>query len=194
MLVLCDKLAGECEGVMMSSRQRYAMNAAVLTDWVLDCYECAKYVAKGRGEDGAGITPEGAAIDFLVAWVSGGGTLTEFMEGGYREQIRVTGYPLKEMVEHYGLSWSVLAAWIRKDPERDRRYRAAMVDRGAMAKERLLDGWWKTAEIEVPDELATHGDVHKAREALAKVEGVFKGDVGVKGSVTITFDDVDARA
>lgn len=182
----------------MSSRTRYAHNAAVLMDWVLECYECAKWDARERGasaEEMHAITPEGAAIDFLAAWIAGGGSLQEFMDGGYREQVKRDGAStLKGLSDAYGLPWNVLAAWIRKDAERDRRYRAAMADRGAIRKERLIDGWWRTADIEVPEDMATHNDVHKAREALAKTEGMFKGDVGVKGSVTITFDDVDGRA
>ena len=68
-----------------------------------------------------------------------------------------------------------------------------MMDRSAYRKERLLDGWWKTADS-VVDEAPTHGDVHKAREALAKAEGMFKDTQQTNVGVTVRFDAVDARA
>lgn len=61
-------------------------------------------------------------------------------------------------------------------------------DRDAFRKERLFDGWWMTAE-QVPEEVVTHGDVHKAREALAKGMGVFtEQKVQVDTQITIIHE------
>lgn len=128
------------------------------------------WIATMEGED--------QAIDFLAAHIADNGSIPEFCQ-------------------QQGLMWGVLAAWIRKDEERNKRYQQALADRGAMRKEHLLDGWWQTAK-EVPESAVTHGDVHKAREALAKAEGVFEsgkagitvtpGD-GTPKSITVTFVD-----
>lgn len=148
----------------MSSRINYANAAAVLTDFIR---ESESMVPGSVGDD--------AAIDFIVQWVGNGGSMVG-------------------LCDQYGLQWGVLAAWIRKDATRNDRYMQAMADRGMIRKERLLDGWWDTATREV-ERAVEHGDVHKAREALAKAEGMFKVEGGGKGgSITITFDDVDARA
>ena len=107
------------------------------------------------------------AIDYIAQWLADGGSM-------------------KALCEQYGLQWGVVAAWIRKSPERDSRYIQAMLDRSAFRKERLLDGWWKTAQA-VPEDVVTHGDVAKARDALAKAEGVYSegGKVQVDTQITI---------
>lgn len=117
---------------------------------------------------------EDAGIDFLAQWLADGNSMQDFCM-------------------QYGLNWGTLHAWIRNSPERNARYTQAMVDRSALRKERLLDGWWKTAQ-EVVEMPATHGDVHKAREALAKAEGMFKDTQQTQVGVVIKFDSVDARA
>lgn len=110
---------------------------------------------------------EDRAIDYIAQWLADGNSM-------------------KALCETYGLQWGVVAAWIRKSPERDARYSQAMQDRSAFRREKLLDGWWATAES-VPEEKVGHGDVAKARDALAKVEGVFseKADVKVDTQITI---------
>lgn len=108
-----------------------------------------------------------AAINFIAAWLADGNSM-------------------KALCEQYGLQWGILAAWVRGDPERNRRYQQAMQDRSAFRKERLLDGWWETA-AQVPDDAATHGDVHKAREALAKAEGIFSDAAKVQVDTQITI-------
>lgn len=132
------------------------------------------WVLENGGEEGA--------IDYLASWLADGNSM-------------------QALCTQYSLTWGVLAAWIRKSPERDGRYRQAMLDRSALRKERLIDGWWDTA-AQVPEDAVTHGDVHKARESLAKAEGVFEkgasvsigsGD-GTPKSITVTFvDAVDGR-
>jgi hypothetical protein len=117
---------------------------------------------------------DAAAIDFIAAWIAGGKSMPELCRA-------------------YGLTWGVLAAWIRRDPERNERYSQAMVDRSAFRKERLLDGWWEVADAKV-EEAPGHGDVHKARESLAKAEGMFKDQQQMAVGVTVRFDSVDARA
>ena len=110
---------------------------------------------------------EERAIDYVASWIANGGSV-------------------QELCRQYGLTWGVLAAWIRKSPERDARYSQAMLDRSAMRRERLLDGWWQTAES-VPEEKVGHGDVHKARESLAKAEGVFSDASKVQVDTQITI-------
>ena len=140
----------------MSSRITYANAAAVLTDFVLEC-------SQGRQD----VSPEDAAIDFIASWIADGGSM-------------------RALCEHYGLTWGVVAAWIRKDRDRDARYSQAMMDRSAMRRERLLDGWWETAES-VPEDVVTHGDVHRARESLAKAEGVVSDAAKVQVDTQITI-------
>ena len=158
----------------MSSRLTYAAGGAALADWVVQCWNDAPVKA-----DGSRYEPDEAAIGYLAQWVADGNAVQAFCE-------------------RYGLNWWVLAGWIRKSPERDSIYKQAMADRSAFRQEALLDGWWRTASM-LPVAEVTHGDVHKAREALAKAEGMFKPDVSEAGSggngmpskITITF--VDAK-
>ncbi len=164
----------------MSSRLTYANGAGVLTDFVMDCWNClpSKY-----GTDGVAISPDEAAIDFIVAWVGG----LDKEEDEKKGRGSFDG-----LCQAYGLSWPVLAGWIRGNPERNRRVQQALQDRGMIRKERLLDGWWQTAKIAVPEGQATHGDVHKAREALAKSEGLFSdaAKVQVDTQITIVHESV----
>lgn len=112
---------------------------------------------------------EDAAIDYLASYLAGDGSLTEFCRQN-------------------GLNWGLLAAWIRKSPERNARFQQALMDRDAWRKERLLDGWWDTASRE-PEVAVTHGDVHKAREALAKASGLFaEQKVQVDTQITIVHE------
>lgn len=112
---------------------------------------------------------EQEAIDYLTSHLANGGSMQDFCALN-------------------GLNWGLVAAWIRGDSERNTRYQQAMADRSAYRKERLLDGWWQTA-AQVPDEGVTHGDVHKAREALAKAEGVFaEQKVQVDTQITIIHE------
>ena len=166
----------------MSSRINYANHAAVLADFVLECWQCAR-LAKVliTNEDGSKreITADEAAIDFIVSWIAD----PDNEQGS-----------LIKLCTAYSLNWGTLHAWIRKDPKRDALYVKAMADRGLARKERLLDGFWETALMPV-EKPAEHLDVHRARESLAKAEGMFKPDAGnVKGSITISFDEVDSRA
>jgi len=149
-------------GASMSSRLTYANGAAVLTDWVLECGQNAP----------EGVGAEDAAVDFIAAWLCNGNSM-------------------QELVNRYGLNWGVLAAWIRKDDKRNARYQQAMLDRSAFRKEKLLDGWWTTA-VQVPEDVVTHGDVHKARESLAKAEGLFSdaARVVVDNNITIVHESV----
>ena len=146
----------------MSSRLTYAAGGAALADWVVQCWMDAPVKA-----DGSRYEPDEAAIGYLAQWVADGESVQAFCE-------------------RYGLNWGVLAGWIRKSPERDAIYRQALVDRDAWRKEKLLDLWWRTAEAASPDEL-THGDIHKARESLAKVGGMFTPDNSVKVDTQITI-------
>lgn len=146
----------------MSSRLTYAAGGAALADWVVQCWTDAPVKA-----DGSRYEPDEAAIGYLAQWVA-------------------DGFSVQAFCERYGLNWGVLAGWIRKSPERDAIYRQALVDRDAWRKEKLLDLWWRTAEASSPDEL-THGDIHKARESLAKVGGMFTPDTSVKVDTQITI-------
>lgn len=146
----------------MSSRLTYAAGGAALAEWVVQCWTDAPVKA-----DGTRYEPDEAAIGYLAQWVA-------------------DGFSVQEFCERYGLNWGVLAGWIRKSPERDAIYRQALVDRDAWRKEKLLDLWWQTAEGVVAAEL-THGDVHKARESLAKVGGMFTPDNAVKVDTHITI-------
>lgn len=146
----------------MSSRLTYAAGGAALAEWVVQCWTDAPVKA-----DGSRYEPDEAAIGYLAQWVADGESVQAFCE-------------------RYGLNWGVLAGWIRKSPERDAIYRQALVDRDAWRKEKLLDLWWRTAEAVSPDEL-THGDIHKARESLAKVGGMFTPDTSVKVDTQITI-------
>lgn len=110
---------------------------------------------------------EERAIDYIAQWLA-------------------DGRSMRELCERYGLQWGVVAAWIRKNPERDARYSQAMQDRSAFRREKLLDGWWQTAES-VPEEVVTHGDVAKARESLAKAEGVYNDAAKVQVDTQITI-------
>jgi len=146
----------------MSSRISYANSAAVLVDFIREC----ESVSELKGD--------AAAIDYIAAWIAGGGSMPE-------------------LCKRYGLTWGVLAAWIRRDTERNERYSQAMADRSASRRERMLAGWREVAEARV-EEAPGHGDVHKAREALAKAEGMFKDVQQTNVGVTVRFDAVDARA
>ena len=143
----------------MSSRLTYANGAASLVDWIR---ECEAMTPELSGDE--------AAIEYLAAWLANGGSM-------------------RDLVERYGLNWGVLAGWIRGNDEREGRYRQALIDRSALRREKLLDGWWVTAEG-VPEDEVTHGDVAKARDALAKAEGVFSdaGNVKVDTRVTIVHE------
>ena len=158
----------------MSGRITYANNAAVLTDWVMECWQCAKH-AGVKKEDGSELTPDEAAIDFIVAWLADGGSV-------------------KGLCESYSLSWGVLWAWVNRNDARKMAYESAMAARGVLRREGLIDAWSATAE-QVPDVGVQHVDVHRAREALAKAEGVFKNaEANVSGTLTIKLDSVDAKA
>lgn len=106
---------------------------------------------------------EQETIDFLAAWIA-------------------DGKSLREMCDTYALTWGVLAAWIRQDKERNFRYQQALIDRKAFQQERLLDGWWETANLPV-DAPASHGDVHKARDSLAKTLGMYSDKQAVEMTV-----------
>lgn len=165
----------------MSSRINYSNHAAVMVDFVLECYNAAvgagvKITASDGGKRDP--TPDEAAIDFIVTWISD----HENEQGS-----------LLKLCRMYALNWGTLHAWIRKDAERNRLYQQAMADRKLARLEFVLDGWMDTAAMPV-EKSAEHLDVHRARESIAKAEGMFKPDGAVKGSITITFDDVDARA
>jgi hypothetical protein len=110
---------------------------------------------------------EERAIDFIAQWLT-------------------DGKSMRDLCDTYGLQWGVVAAWIRKNPERDARYSQAMADRSAFRREKLLDGWWATAES-VPEEVVTHGDVAKARESLAKAEGVYSDAAKVQVDTQVTI-------
>jgi len=128
--------------------------------------DLADWIAENGGEE--------ESIGLIVAHLCDSGSMTRFV------------------VDH-DLNWGVLAAWIRKSPERNSLYSQAMLDRGQIRKEKLLDGWWETADS-VVDDAPGHVDVHRAREALAKAEGVFKDSVSAGGGITIRFDSVDQKA
>lgn len=112
----------------------------------------ADWVLKNGGEQGA--------IEFLATFVASdeSGSLWEFCN-------------------NEGLNWSILSMWIRKDEKRNLAFRTALTDRSAFRKERLLDGWWKTAALKV-EKPPEHQDVHRAREALAKAEGMLGPNAG----------------
>lgn len=120
----------------------------------------ADWINENGGED--------ASVDFIAAWIADGNSI-------------------RQLCTDHALTWGVLAAWIRQVPARDARYKQAMLDRGVFRKERLLDDWWKTAD-ETPDTAPTHGDVHKAREAIAKAEGVFSDKLNVQHSGEVQVD------
>lgn len=162
----------------MSGRITYANNAAILMDWVMECWHGAKYGGVKK-DDGHGemidLTPDEAAIEFIVSWLADGGSI-------------------KGLCEQYSLSWGVLWAWVNRNDVRKTAYDAAMSARGLMRREGLIDGWAATASL-VPERGVEHVDVHRAREALAKVEGMFKdASANVSGTLTIKLDSVDAKA
>lgn len=105
---------------------------------------------------------DGKAIDYFVAHVAEGHGIPEFCTAN-------------------ALMWGVLAGWIRNDPDRNTRYQQAMLDRGAFRKEKLLDLWWEKARATPPD-APSHGDVHKAQEAIAKAEGIFNDKLNIQHS------------
>ena len=145
----------------MSSRITYANGAAVLVDFIRECEQCAP----------EGVVGDTAAIEFIAAWLSNPDPAQS---------------SLQKLCGHYGLNWGVLAGWIRNDPVRNARFSQAMLDRDAFRKERLLDGWWETAS-QVPKDGVTHGDVAKARDALAKAEGVFNDAAKVQVDTQVTI-------
>lgn len=107
-------------------------------------------------------------MDYVVGVVAGGKSLVKF-------------------VEEEGLDWKVFSAWVN-DEKRIGRYQEALKARSVVRREKLLDGWWETA-VMVVEEAVTHGDVHRAREALGKAEGVFEraATVSVAGDGKITI-------
>ena len=118
------------------------------------------------------------AMDFIGNWVASGRSMIAFCK-------------------HYGLDYGVVGSWIRGDKDRDVVYQAALRDRGSYRREKLVDGFWQTAQM-VPVDPVSHGDVHRAREALAKVEGMYKtddnggrfgGGGGMPEKITIVFVD-----
>ena len=145
----------------MSSRLTYANGAAVLVDFIRECEQCAP----------EGVVGDDAAIEFIAAWMCNPDPAQS---------------SLQKLCGHYGLNWGVLAGWIRNDAARNARFSQAMMDRNAFRKERLLDGWWETAQA-VPEDVVTHGDVAKARESLAKAEGVYSDASKVQVDTQITI-------
>ena len=153
----------------MSNRTNWAERASRLVSWQNEIGVLAR-------AGGLEIDDAEASLQYLINELTGGKSVEEFV--------------VQEAVD-----WPMLAAWVKADEKRHERYKAAFSDRKVLRHERLLDGWWKKAKVEVPSELLTHGDQNKAMENLAKAEGLFKqGEGGVKGTITVTFDDVDARA
>ena len=130
-----------------------------MVDWIMEV---------SQSVPGAGTADE-KAVDYFVAELAGGKSVPEFMQ-------------------QEALDWPVFAAWLRKDEARNARYLEALKDRSALRKEKLVDGWWETASMAV-EKAAEHGDVHKAREALAKAEGMFEkaSSVSVTGDGKITI-------
>jgi hypothetical protein len=115
------------------------------------------------------------AIDFIASWLADGGSM-------------------RDLCERYGLKWGVLAAWVRKDARRNALFEQAMADRKMYFKEKLMDGWWRTEGEPIPDGVATHGDIHKARESIAKTLGMYSEGVQVGASVTVVLDKLDRAA
>jgi alpha-beta hydrolase superfamily lysophospholipase len=129
-------------------------------DWIME-------IAQSVPGDG---TADDKAVDYFVAELSGGKSVPEFM--------------VQEWLE-----WPIFAAWLRKDVKRNARYMQALADRSALRKEKLVDLWWDTA-VQEPEEAPGHGDIHKAREALAKAEGMFVDRREVEHSVGVTVEIV----
>ena len=96
------------------------------------------------------------------------------------------GNSMDQLCSETGMNWGVLTAWVRSDEKRNARFMQAIEDRKAQRKEKLLDQWWKVADKESEDPL-THHDIHRARESLAKAEGVFSSGVNVSGDAKITI-------
>lgn len=173
----------------MSNRLRYADEASRLVEVVEESRQQAERLGL-KNDKGMPLTGDEALIAFLVAWVTTP-KRADGDPGGFHDP----GIPA--FCKAYALGWGVLAAWIRRGPERNSAFQQGLLDRGLIRKERLLDLWWQQAEAK-PDDAPTHGDVHKAREALAKAEGVFEsgkagitvtpGD-GTPKSITVTFVD-----
>ncbi len=158
----------------MSKRMRYAESAGRVIQWVDEI--AANIADYDVGSPPRRATPAEKAVAYFASSISDGQGYAEF-------------------VEQEALPSGVFLAWVRNDERLNEVYTQSLKDRGVLRREQLLDAFWKTAKIDVPDTEATHADVHRAREALAKGEGLFKqGDASVKGSITVTFDDVDSRA
>ncbi len=143
------------------------MDAAILADFILEC--------GGENE----------TIEFIAAWIADGESMDELVkDGGYKRR-----RGLNDIAATYALNWGVLAAWIRKDNRRNQRYIEAMQDRGAIRRERILDKWWEVAKKD-PDGAPSFGDVHKALEALAKTESMFKENLTVTATITRSTEEL----
>ena len=140
-------------------------------DFAMTCWHGLPSKVDGEGRQ---ISPEEAAIDFIATWIC------DPNEGS-----------LMKLCKEYSLNWGVLWAWIRKDAGRNQMYQEAMLARGQLRKEWLIDEWKTTAVMKPADDVS-HGDVHKAREALAKAEGVFSdaNKVQVDTQITIVHESV----
>ena len=149
----------------------HATLAAIVNEWVKEIGSNARYAAKEVGateQELFDMRDDEQALRYLVDSLVGGATIPQFM--------------IDE-----GLDWPAFSAWLMVEPKRYEAYQAALKNRSFIAKENLRDGWWRTAGIAVPEAAATHGDVHKAREALAKDLKMFDDKSDAKADVKITI-------
>ncbi len=166
----------------MSKRMRHAEMAANQNEWVKECWFNAKHAAKELGatpEFLAAMDPDEEAMKY---------TISRLLE---QEDGKRTSIP-QFMVDE-GLDWSSYAAWIEVSPKRKAAWESLKKDRNFFARESLLHGWWQTAGMK-PDSAVTHGDVSKARDSIAKAEGIFKQVVehsGKEDGAPITFATIE---
>ena len=107
------------------------------------------------------------------------------------------GKTLVQLVEQEALFYPVFRAWVREDAADETVFKETLGERKLIQQERLMAGWWKTAEVAPVDEV-THAVVQKAQDSLAKGVGLFdkgasvsfgaSGD-GTPKSITVTFVD-----
>ncbi len=160
----------------MSNRLNYANGGAILADWIIECWGMAKHMElKIEGRE---LTPDEAAIDFLVQWISDDGSLDEFCRTGYKCTDK-----LKELSDAYCLQWNILWAWIHRSPQRLAAYEGAKAARNVLRTERLFDKFWNVANKQ-PEGNPSYADQHKSLEALAKTYGLFRENVSVTHTIT----------
>lgn len=91
-----------------------------------------------------------------------------------------------------GIHIGVLLAWIRRSPDRSRRYEQALLDRRMLDAESVRSKWRHVMNLE-PKDPPRYADILKASEYLAKNSGALNDNLVVRDNRDMSEDEMQAE-